>query len=95
MDVRDVVRRGPMSRFQWSSSPSAPADGDRRVEILVTAFTLPALIKEWGLSELQQAWVASIGTLGMGIGAAVLGPLADRFGRRKHILGSLVLIVVG
>ncbi len=96
MDVRDVVRRGPMSRFQWSVVTICilltVIDG---YEILVTAFTLPALIKEWGLSELQQAWVASIGTLGMGIGAAVLGPLADRFGRRKHILGSLVLIVVG
>jgi MFS family permease len=31
----------------------------------------------------------------MGLGAAALSPLADRLGRRKHILGSLVLIVIG
>ncbi len=96
MDVREAVRRGPMTRFQWSVVAICilltVIDG---YEILVTAFTLPALIKEWDLSELQQAWVASIGTLGMGVGAALLGPLADRIGRRRHIVGSLVLIVVG
>lgn len=96
MEVRDAIRLLPMTRFQWNVVTICilltVVDG---YEILVAAFTLPALTAEWGLSELQQAWVASIGTLGMGVGAAALSPLADRLGRRKHILGSLALIVVG
>ena len=31
----------------------------------------------------------------MGFGAALLSPLADRIGRRKHVLISLVFIVIG
>nr|WP_242680231.1 MFS transporter [Nocardioides sp. IC4_145] len=63
-------------------------------EILVTSFTLPALTEHFGLDRGQQGLVASFGTLGMGIGAIFLSPLADRIGRRKHILGSLVMIIV-
>jgi benzoate transport len=96
MELREAIRRNPMSGFQWSVVVICilltVIDG---YEILVTAFTLPALTKTWGLTLGQQGLVASIGTLGMGIGAAALSPLADRLGRRKHILISLVCIVIG
>ncbi|HEY5855898.1 MAG TPA: MFS transporter, partial [Aldersonia sp.] len=85
-----------MTRFQWRVVILCIAltvvDG---YEILVTSFTLPALTREWDLSLGQAGLVASIGTLGMGIGAVLFGPLGDRRGRRKHILMSLVLIVIG
>lgn len=96
MELRDVIRRDPMRGFQWAVVVLCICltiiDG---YEILVTSFTLSSLTKEWGLDVGQQGLVASIGTLGMGIGAAFLAPLADRFGRRAHILASLLLIVVG
>jgi benzoate transport len=96
MELRDAIRVNRMTRFQWSVVIMCilltVIDG---YEILVAAFTLPVMAPEWGLSESQVGLVASIGTLGMGLGAAALSPLADRIGRRKHILGSLVLIVVG
>ena len=96
MELRDAIRLNRMTRFQWSVVIMCilltVIDG---YEILVAAFTLPVMAPEWGLSESQVGLVASIGTLGMGLGAAALSPLADRIGRRKHVLGSLVLIVVG
>jgi benzoate transport len=96
MELRDAIRVNPMTGFQWSVVVMCilltVIDG---YEILVAAFTLPVLAPEWGLSESQVGLVASIGTLGMGIGAALLSPLADRIGRRKHVLGSLVFIVLG
>jgi benzoate transport len=96
VELRDAIRQGRMTGFQWTVVTICilltVIDG---YEILVAAFTLPALISEWGLSESQVGLVASIGTLGMGLGAAFLSPLADRVGRRRHILTFLVLIIVG
>ena len=96
MELRDAIRVNKMTGFQWSvvlmCIMLTVIDG---YEILVAAFTLPVLAPEWGLSEGQVGLVASIGTLGMGVGAALLSPLADRIGRRKHVLLSLVFIVVG
>lgn len=96
MELRDAIRKGRMTRFQWSvvilCILLTVIDG---YEILVAAFTLPALVREWDLSEGQVGLVASIGTLGMGLGAVLLSPIADKIGRRKLILGSLVLIVIG
>lgn len=95
MELSDAIRKNPMTRFQWVVVGLCilltMVDG---YEILVTSFTLSALTEEWGLSKAQQGLVASLGTLGMGVGAAALSPLADRIGRRKHILGSLLLITV-
>lgn len=96
MNVREAIRVNPMTRFQWTVVAICimltVIDG---YEILITAFTLPALTAEWDLSLAQQGLIASIGTLGMGVGAVALSPLADRIGRRRHILFSLGLIVVG
>ncbi|MEI2777505.1 MAG: MFS transporter [Tetrasphaera sp.] len=96
MELRDAIRRNEMTGFQWRVVVICilltVIDG---YEILIAAFTLPTLTKEWGLTTSQAGLVASIGTLGMGIGAAILGPMADRIGRRKHIIGSLIAIIIG
>jgi len=96
MELRETIRRTTMTAFQWKVVALCilltVVDG---YEILITAFTLPALIAHWELSTGQAGLVASIGTLGMGIGAVALSPLADRVGRRRLILGSLLLIVTG
>lgn len=95
MELTEAIRRNPMSRFQWLVVAICIVltmiDG---YEILITSFTLPALTAEWDLSPAQQGLVASFGTLGMGIGAVCLSPLADRIGRRRHIIGALGLLTV-
>ncbi|WP_151775369.1 MFS transporter [Streptomyces abyssomicinicus] len=96
MDLRDAIRNNAMSRYQWVVVSICilltMVDG---YEILITSYTLPALTEHWSLSTGQQGLVASLGTLGMGVGAALLSPIADRIGRRRHIVGSLALIVLG
>ena len=96
MDLRDAIRKNPMTRFQWVVVAICilltMIDG---YEILITSYTLPALTEHWGLDKGEQGLVASFGTLGMGVGAVFLSPIADRIGRRRHILASLALIVVG
>ena len=96
VELRDAIRRNKMTGFQWNVILICIfltiVDG---YEILITAFTLPALTEHFDLSRGQQGLIASIGTLGMGIGAAVLAPIGDKFGRRTHISFSLILIVIG
>lgn len=96
MDLRDVIRKNTMTRFQWVVVAICilltMIDG---YEILITSYTLPALTEHWSLNTGQQGLVASFGTLGMGVGAVFLSPIADRIGRRRHIVGALALIVVG
>ncbi|MFJ9391718.1 MFS transporter [Nocardioides sp. NPDC101246] len=96
MTVINAIHTNRMSRFQWIVVAICilltMIDG---YEILVSSYTLPALTEHWDLQPGQQGLVASFGTLGMGVGAVCLSPIADRIGRRKHILGSLALIIVG
>ena len=95
MDLNDAIRRNSMSRYQWLivgiCIVLTMIDG---YEILISSYTLPALTEHWGLDKGQQGLVASIGTLGIGIGAVGLSPLADRVGRRPMILVSLAIITV-
>lgn len=85
MELRDAIRLNKMTGFQWMVVVMCilltVIDG---YEILVAAFTLPVLGPEWKLSESQAGLLLSISTLGMGVGAALLSPLADRIGRRRH-----------
>jgi benzoate transport len=64
-------------------------------DVLVIAFTAPSISAEWGLSSTSVGVLLSSGLLGMVIGSLVLGPMADRYGRRILILTSLVVITVG
>lgn len=47
------------------------------------------------LGEWQQGWVVSAVLLGAVLGAAFIGPMSDRLGRRKLLLISAVIFVVG
>lgn len=54
----------------------------------------PSLIKQWGVSEAELAPVLSAALVGIGIGAAVAAPAADRIGRRIVLACSVVFFGV-
>ncbi|MFC4121460.1 MFS transporter [Nonomuraea zeae] len=60
-------------------------------DLLVMAFTAPAVAGEWQLSGTQLGLVLSSAPVGMAAGSLVVAPNADRVGRRKVILGCLLL----
>lgn len=64
-------------------------------DVLVVAFTAPSIAADWGLSGTAIGGLLSAGLVGMTVGSLVLGPMADRFGRRNVILTCLVFISVG
>jgi MFS transporter, AAHS family, 4-hydroxybenzoate transporter len=58
-------------------------------------YVAPSLAREWGLSKGALGPVFSAGLFGLMIGALLLGPLADRIGRRKIIIFSTLAFGIG
>jgi AAHS family 4-hydroxybenzoate transporter-like MFS transporter len=54
-------------------------------------FAIPVLIREWGITRGAFAPAVAAGLIGMGIGSACAGIVADRFGRRQAVIGSVFL----
>jgi putative MFS transporter len=63
------------------------------MDVGLISFIIAALAVQWQLEPGETAWIASIGFVGMAIGASVGGLLADRFGRRSVF--AITLLVYG
>ncbi|HEY2220567.1 MFS transporter [Actinomycetospora sp.] len=59
-------------------------------DINTFAVTAPRLIKLWGVTVNQVAYVTSTSFVGMFLGSIVAGALADRIGRRRALTGTTV-----
>jgi len=57
----------------------------------VIAYILPDMIRDWHLSPVEAGSLASYGLMGLMIGTAGLGMLADRIGRKTPLLTGLFL----
>lgn len=62
-------------------------------DIQIIAYTAPAITRDWGVSSQEMGLVFSAGLLGMTLGAMLLSPLADLYGRR--IVVSVSLLIAG
>jgi putative MFS transporter len=63
------------------------------LDVGLISFIIAQLSVQWRLSPGEASWIASIGFVGMAIGAALGGLLADRLGRRQVF--ALTLLVYG
>lgn len=61
------------------------------MDVGLISFIIAALAVQWQLEPGQTAWIASIGFIGMAIGATLGGLLADRFGRRQIFAVTLLI----
>ena len=60
----------------------------------IIAFVLPTLAKAWSLTTQEMGLIGSMGLVGMAVGAIFAGELADRFGRKRMFMATLVLYSV-
>ena len=58
-------------------------------------YVAPALAREWGLARGALGPVFSASLFGLMLGALILGPLADRVGRRRIIISSTAAFGLG
>ncbi len=61
------------------------------MDVGLISFIIAALAVQWNLEPTETAWIASIGFVGMAIGATVGGLLADRLGRRQVFAATLLI----
>ncbi len=61
------------------------------MDVGLISFIMAALAKQWALSAGELSLIGSIGFVGMAVGAAVGGLLADRIGRRTVFAATLLV----
>jgi putative MFS transporter len=88
--------RVPLNSFHWklliTSGLGWMFDA---MDVLLIGFLVAPITKEFALQPAQVGLVASAGFVGMFLGAAISGRLADRYGRRLIFQATLVLFSVG
>jgi AAHS family 4-hydroxybenzoate transporter-like MFS transporter len=65
------------------------------IDIMLVSFSSPEIIAAWSLSKVQMGYIFSAALAGMTLGCFLLAPLADKIGRRKTFLFSLILESIG
>ncbi|MFC0684881.1 MFS transporter [Novosphingobium clariflavum] len=95
-DPRAIIAREPMHYRQIIAIGIATAlnalDG---FDVLSISFAAPGIAKDWGIDRAALGLVLSMELFGMGIGAFILGSLADKIGRRPTLLACLVIMGAG
>ena len=92
VDVKDFIDNRSMSMYQWLLLVLcvivAALDG---VDTAAMGFIAPSLMKDWHISRVAFGPVLSAVLFGFALGACLIGPLADRVGRRKILIFSVLL----
>jgi benzoate transport len=96
MDPREVLRSSKMSAIQIATVAITiglnALDG---FDVLAISFASPGIARAWGIDRAALGFVLSMELIGMGLGSILLGGVADRIGRRRTLLGCLVVMTLG
>ncbi|GAA4257066.1 MFS transporter [Azospirillum formosense] len=93
VDVQAFLNEHPFSRYQWLVFALCffivLLDG---FDTAAIGYIAPSLTTEWGIARPALAPVLSAALFGLAFGALSAGPLADRFGRKAILIGSVLVI---
>ena len=90
LDVRAHINGRKMSGYQWLLLVLCflivATDG---MDVAIMGFLAPGITKEWGISRAAFGAVMSAAPIGLAIGALLVGPLSDRYGRKKLLMAAV------
>ncbi|MBP0597590.1 aromatic acid/H+ symport family MFS transporter [Herbaspirillum sp. LeCh32-8] len=90
LDVRAHINGRKMSGYQWLLLVLCflivATDG---MDVAIMGFLAPGITKEWGISRAAFGVVMSAAPIGLAIGALLVGPLSDRYGRKKLLMTAV------
>jgi AAHS family 4-hydroxybenzoate transporter-like MFS transporter len=91
IDVQEFIDARPMSAVQWRLVALCflvvALDG---FDVAIVGHIAPALRAEWSLGVAALGPLFAAGLFGLMVGALVVGPLADRYGRKTMLIVSVV-----
>jgi AAHS family 4-hydroxybenzoate transporter-like MFS transporter len=95
VDIAEIIDAQPVSRYQclvaFLAWLTLFLDG---VDNQSIAYVAPALTNDWDLGRGALRTVFSSGVLGVAIGALIIGPLADRYGRKRVTVLTVTYVAV-
>lgn len=96
VDVQAWLDSRPLGAYQWVvfflCFLIVLLDG---FDTAAIGYVAPSLIQEWGVSKPALAPVLSAALFGLAAGALSSGPLADRFGRKRVLVLSVLIFGAG
>jgi AAHS family 4-hydroxybenzoate transporter-like MFS transporter len=95
LDIRAHINSRKMTGYQWLLLGLCflivATDG---IDVAIMGFLAPDIIREWGISRASFGIVMSAAPIGLAIGAMLVGPLSDRWGRKKPLMAAILLFGV-
>lgn len=93
-DISARLERLPITReVFWARNIVGAATFFDGYTVIAIAYAMPVLVREWGLTPGQTGMILSMGYLGQLIGAILFGWLAEKIGRLKVLLFTILLFV--
>jgi AAHS family 4-hydroxybenzoate transporter-like MFS transporter len=91
-DVSEAIDRGQLTNLQrWTyvlASLAIIIDG---FDGQMIGYAIPQIMNEWGTTRAAFSMAVASGLAGMAIGSLSAGVLADKFGRKPVLIGSILL----
>jgi len=92
LEMGDIIEQSPLGTFQkvvmFFCALVIVFDG---FDVLAIAFAAPAISEALQIEKSELGFVFSAGLAGMMIGALILGPIGDKYGRRNAVIGSVFI----
>ncbi|WP_246792360.1 MFS transporter [Burkholderia perseverans] len=91
VDIKAFIDARRMSAFQWLVLALCfwivAMDG---LDVAIMGFVAPVVMHDWSVSRAAFGPVMSAAMIGLAVGALVAGPAADRVGRKRVLIGSVL-----